>query len=207
MKIGKISALTWVRVSTTTFSPSFSSFGEMATGRSCHRSVGPHVDYVTRADRGLPVGSGDDQPAAGVHPGRPARSAPRRRAARPGRRGPRSRTPRRTTSAGAPSRVLAAGLPGVVRLPQRAEHGHQQRGPVGLGARLDRQRGRRSAPGARRRSGSTLSPTPTTAAGPSGVSIRSTRMPATLRSPISTSLGHFTPASYPSARAAPCSTA
>ena len=38
----------------------------------------------------------------------------------------------------------------------------------------------------------TLMPTPTIAAGPSSVSIRSTRMPATLRPSMRTSLGHLT---------------
>lgn len=47
----------------------------------------------------------------------------------------------------------------------------------------------------------TLRPIPTTAAGPSGVSTRSTRMPATFRSPSSTSLGHLTAAAaYPRLR-------
>ena len=45
----------------------------------------------------------------------------------------------------------------------------------------------------------TFSPIPITPAGPVGVSTRSTRMPATFCSSISTSLGHFTPAAKPRA--------
>ena len=45
---------------------------------------------------------------------------------------------------------------------------------------------------------STLMPMPTTTAGPAEVSMRSVRMPATLRSASSTSLGHLRPTGAPS---------
>src|SRR6478609_5429558 len=40
---------------------------------------GAHVDYVTSADGGLAVRSGDEETAAGVHPGGPAQQRPPRR--------------------------------------------------------------------------------------------------------------------------------
>ena len=52
----------------------------------------------------------------------------------------------------------------------------------------------------------TLTPNPMTTAGPRGESIRSARIPATLPSPISTSLGHFSDAGTPGYRNRPSAT-
>ena len=49
----------------------------------------------------------------------------------------------------------------------------------------------------------TFTPTPTTAAGPAGVSTRSTRIPATFRSSTSTSLGHLSVGGDPGLRGRP----
>ena len=73
---GSSSALGWVRVSTTTVSPSLSSFLEMATDGSCHRSP---TRYSRRTWTTSPAPTatvspavGDQQPAARVDAGRRA---------------------------------------------------------------------------------------------------------------------------------------
>ena len=159
-----------------------------------------HVDDVARADL-VRVRRRPPRPAGPSR--RRRRPGPRARCRRGGRPAPAgrpSRRPRRTT----PPAAAAAGR----RRPAR------RRTP--RGSRRARRAAPRSRSGGRPAPGSSesdvavgtgsssavmpvFSPTPTTAAGPSGVSTRSTRMPATLRSPMSTSLGHFTPAAYPRA--------
>ena len=195
-KIGRSSALGWVRVLMTMVSPSFSRSLSMATDGSCHSKASRVSDVhdVTGTDavRSPPLATTSrpllvdlDRPAgerlaaregdADVAPDGGARGGVRRR--QPGRG------------------LLAARLPGDVRVPEGVEEQAEQLGPVGRVARRPRGTSPRG-PGSSSAVMPTLIPIPTTAAGPVGVSTRSTRIPATLRSSPSTvrrtSLGHFT---------------
>ena len=178
---------------TTTCSPSLRSRrGERHAPIMSRAGRRAHMDHVAGPEHGGCTGvRADLQPAVVVDTDRPGRSeraagqldphvAPDRVADRPVRRRSPARVPGRR-----PPRVVAGSPSAPSTCPSRA-------GAVHVG------RAGRAAATWRSRTGSsaavveTLSPTPTTAAGPAGRSTRSTRMPAELRArPSRTSLGHF----------------
>src|SRR4051812_10144189 len=127
-KMGSSSAFGWVRVSTTTDSPSFSRFFEIATDGSCHRSTA-NVDDITGAHRSGFAAALHDEPTEPVDAG----GGPRQHLARgqvdpdvlPDRRarcGVRRREAR--------GRFVATLQPRDVPLPQRVEEEAEQLGPV-----------------------------------------------------------------------------
>ena len=193
-RAGRSSALRWVRVSTTTCSPSFSSFCEMAT-RSIMSLIGAAARARRRRRRRRDRrrrGAGHDQPARRRRCRRPDRSSDARRRAgrtrtsRPSGRRRRRRTPRaarrpsrRATPPPGSSPAQRAGPPPAGRCgPTPAPGSIASEVAVGTGSSL----------GVRE----TLSPTPTTAAGPvGGVDPLDQDPGAPCRSSTSTSLGHF----------------
>ena len=155
-----------------------------------------HVDHVARADRDRrrPRSSTTSRPPASTSTARPVervaagqvdadlaadgRAAPRvRRRAGPRPRRPPSQLSYRLSQLGEDRRAAGRSGPGPHPL-ERQRRGRRHRQLV-------------------RASSTTLSRRRPRRPGRSGVSTRSTRMPATLRSPTSTSLGHFRPASRP----------
>ena len=189
-----ISALTWVLVETTTCSPSLRSLLGKATRRSCHRCRllgGPDVHDIS--------GRHGERAVVGPDHQRPGRVDVERLAA--------AYLPCRQVDVdGAAERDADVGVrPRATSRGRRAGPGGrgESRGPGSAGRSARPARRSRARPTWPARSGSssrvwsTLMPTPTTAIGPLSVSIRSTRMPATLRpapsapASTSTSLGHF----------------
>ena len=163
---GSSSAFGWVRVVTTTCSPSFSSLLEMATRRSCHpvavargrrrprRPPWPRRPVATTSrppssTSTRPPGRASRPPGRSTRTSRPSVDARARRTppAAPGVRARRRRPARRTRRSSAPSNASSRSVRST-SCPSTRERGGGRR------------------PAARRRSCATLRPTPTTAAGP-----------------------------------------
>ena len=203
-RIGRSSALGWVRVLMTMVSPSFSRSLSMATDGSCHRKpsgvsdVRRRLRRPTRCARRRP-GRRPAGRSASIPTARPVSVSPpgQRDADVPPDGGARRR---RTTSASRLGGRLAAVLPGDVRLPAALSSTQtEQVGPVG-GLALDRE-GRRL--GHRQLVGghADVEPDPDDR-GRTGRRSRparpgSRRPCARPRRPSRTSLGHFTAASNP----------
>ena len=169
---GSSSALTWVRVR----DDDVLALVEELAGRSpprgsCHavtRRGRAHVDDVAGAQRTCPVvPSSTTQPALVVDVRRPGR----RSGAAAGQVDPDVAAERRARAARTPraARRSPPAPPARRSSPRSArEHRRQQRRCGRASAPVERQRGGRRRPAARRAVGTTLSPMPTTAAGPAG---------------------------------------